>query len=134
MAALLSYPELAQKDFRASRRTGASLLELIVVLFIIGIMASLLFPALQKARSSVNTNVCQNNVRQLGYGVMRYIDTRKRFPATDHWTIDILKYVEEWDLARALANGIPGDGKVARPKIFHCPEQADTDSKIEGVR
>jgi hypothetical protein len=39
-------------------------------------MASLLFPAIQSARMKVNTNVCQNNVRQVGMGVRRYIDTR----------------------------------------------------------
>jgi prepilin-type N-terminal cleavage/methylation domain-containing protein len=119
---------------RSIDRRGASLLELIVVLFIIGVMASLLFPAIQSARVKVNTSVCQNNVRQVGMGVRRYIDTRKRFPAANHWTIDILKYIEEWPLAEALAHGVPEGMKPARPKILNCPEQAEPSSSVEGVR
>lgn len=141
MAAQFPHPGTAIRCSRANgrlrplsaNRSGASLLELIVVLFIIGIMASLLFPALQSARRSVNTNVCQNNVRQVGMGVNRYIDTRKRFPAANHWTIDILKYIEEWPLADALANGVPKDAKIPRPKILNCPEQAEPMSTVEGV-
>jgi hypothetical protein len=131
-------PQIGIRNTSAQRfcspRPGASLLELLVVLFIIGMMASLLFPALQSARASVNRNVCQNNVRQLGYGVRRFIDSRKRFPAANHWTIDVLKYIEEWDLADGLARGIPQGVKVARPKIMHCPEQPEVDSSVEGVR
>jgi prepilin-type N-terminal cleavage/methylation domain-containing protein len=142
MSAFSSISGFGQRNARSDSREGgaypsrhgASLLELIVVLFIIGIMASLLFPALQAARRSVNVNVCQNNVRQLGMGVRRYVDSRKRFPRADQWTIDILKYVEEWDLAGAFANGVLPDMKVGRPKIMHCPEQPDADSKVENVR
>ena len=109
------------------------MIELIVVLFIISIMAGLLFPAIQKARSRVNANVCQNNVRQLSVAVSRFIDSKKRFPAPNEWPVDTLKYIEEWPLADAIANGIPKDAKLGRPKLFSCPAQPEVDSSVQGV-
>ena len=115
-------------------RCAATLLELLVVLFIIGIMFSLLFPALQAARARVDVNVCQNNVRQLGYAVRRYIDAKKRFPAPNHWTIDVLKYIEEDNLASTLPNVIPQGMKIGRPKLFSCPAQSEVYSSVVDVR
>ena len=124
----------AAGDSRARAPFGASLLELLVVLFIIGVMLGLLFPAIQSARGRVNANVCQNNVRQLGIAVSRYIDAKKRFPAPNQWTVDILKYVEEWDLAESISGGIPKGAKIGRPRLFSCPAQSEIDSSVEGVR
>ena len=89
------------------RSDGASLVELIVVLFIIGMMASMLFPALQAARRKAKGSECQNNVRQLGLGLTQCIQSWKRFPAQNRWTVDILKWIEEEPLAQRIANGIP---------------------------
>jgi len=106
---------------------------LLVVIFIIGIMMSLLLPALQSARNRALTVQCQNNVRQLGFALGRYMSTSKRFPAYEHWTIDVLKYIEEDALADELAHGIPNNGKVARPKLFQCPNQSEVETTIDGV-
>lgn len=114
-------------------RRGASLIELIVVLFIIAVMMGLMFPAIQAARSKADTTACQNNVRQLGYAVSQYINTQKRFPAPNQWTIAVLKYVEEWPLAQAVANGIPKGAKIGRPKLFRCPAQPEVYSSVEDV-
>jgi type II secretory pathway pseudopilin PulG len=46
-------------------RRAASLIELLVVIFIMGIMMGLLLPALQRARARADETVCENNVRQL---------------------------------------------------------------------
>jgi type II secretory pathway pseudopilin PulG len=118
---------------RGLKSHGASLIELLVVLFIIAIMLGLLLPALQSARNRALTVQCQNNVRQLGFALQRFMGTKKRLPAYEHWTIDVLKYMEEDALADALANGIPNNGHVARPKLFQCPNQSEVDTTIQGV-
>jgi len=118
---------------RVLQRSGASLVELLVVFFIIAIMLGMLLPALQSARSRALTAQCQNNVRQLGVAVRRFIDSKKRFPTFEHWSIDVLKYIEEEELANALAHEIPHNGKVARPKLFQCPQQSEVETTIAGI-
>lgn len=115
------------------RRSGVTLLELIIVLFIIGIMASLLFPALQAARRMAKGSECQNNVRQLGVALSQFIQTSKRLPAKNRWTIDILKWIEEEPLANRFTNGIPNTTDLPRPALYRCDDQSEFGSTVPDV-
>jgi type II secretory pathway pseudopilin PulG len=115
-------------------RLAASLLELIIVLFIIGVMCSLLLPALQGARAKADSVACQNNVRQVGFALARAIDVMNRFPQPNHWTIDCLKWMEERPMADLIASyGIPKDGRLARPPLLRCIAQPDFGSTVSDV-
>jgi prepilin-type processing-associated H-X9-DG protein/prepilin-type N-terminal cleavage/methylation domain-containing protein len=58
----------------ARQTTGMSLIELLVVIGIVGMLSSLLLPALSRARESTRRASCINNLRQIGLAFKMYAD------------------------------------------------------------
>jgi len=118
----------------ASRhRVALSLIELLVVLFIISVLLGLLLPAVQSARTRMQAAACQNNVRQLQMGLKGYIHTTKKFPIPNRWTVDMLKWTEEWALADAMKDNFDPNGIFHRPPLLRCPMQEDFPSRVPDV-
>ncbi len=69
---------------------GVTLIELMVVLSILGLLVSLLLPAVQEMRESVRRLQCANQLRQLALGMMHHESRLRRLPGNGGWDDDSL--------------------------------------------
>jgi prepilin-type N-terminal cleavage/methylation domain-containing protein/prepilin-type processing-associated H-X9-DG protein len=94
------------------RAPGAfTLIELLVVIAIIAILASLLLPALAKAKESAKRIQCVNGLRQLSMSVMMYADENEGF------------YPERGNSSTSTSNYWPLllQPYYVETKILYCP-------------
>ena len=71
-----------------SKPHGFTLVELLVVVAIMAILASMLLPVLNKARERARTATCMNNLKQLGLAWMMYLnDYDEYFPPIDQGNV-----------------------------------------------
>ena len=109
-----------------------TIIELLVVVAIIAILAGMLLPALNKARTTAQKSVCTSNLKSIGQAVMIYTSNNDDFltPHMKRWGWSYFAA----DIMKKLPNGFPsgpwgGDGGIGTfsaqlvpvDKVFSCP-------------
>ena len=103
---------------------GFTLVELLVVIAIIGVLVSLLLPAVQAAREAARRSTCTNNLKQLGLAVLNYEVAKKIFPTSEGWSGAAGGTAEEDNVNLAIRAGKKLSGKGWILTILPQLEQA----------
>lgn len=117
-----------------SRFVFFTLIELLVVIAIIGILASMLLPALKMARDTAKGIGCANNEKQLGLAVFAHVnDFDGVLPiysnGNHYWHTKIAKYLGFKTTSGTPYDWVDPNKNKNGPSIFRCP--ADNKSPID---
>src|SRR5438128_2166045 len=76
-------PQKGDPAVKRDKRAGFTLIELLVVIAIIAILAAILFPVFAQAREKARQATCLSNFKQIGLGVMMYVqDWDETYPTS----------------------------------------------------
>lgn len=114
------------------KRSGFTIVELLVTLFVIGVLLALIIPAVQRSRESMRRVQCVNNLRQIGLAAAMYEGTHRVFPpggpsngSSYGWMVRLLPHLEQAALFDVVVDAASDPTERTpmpdAPTMFQCP-------------
>jgi prepilin-type N-terminal cleavage/methylation domain-containing protein/prepilin-type processing-associated H-X9-DG protein len=97
-----------------------TLVELLVALGVVGLLTSLLLPAVSRTREQARLVECAANMRQLAQGILAYTSERGHFPPN----VQLPSPGQYWCDQARVGSYLAGDGRPLGG-IFACPGDPD---------
>lgn len=126
-------PSIARGTLRApvsqDGRQGLTVTEVLVCISVLGLLLTLVLPAVQRARETSRRTECVNNLKQLGVAVHNLEGVTNSFPHPDGHLISLLPHLGQNTLHEQLKGyenrGVSLSKLTGDVRLFQCPSDGE---------